>query len=276
MALAGRYAPRPVPPHTSNDEDALLEQDRTEDLPAPPPVSGADAPSGNGHRPARSGRRGWAWGVAIVLLGLSFGLAVSDRLGEGLLDRIRPTVSPATPARTHFSFGEPRVRTTAFGAKPSRRAIAGVAEEVRLRLSEFYDGGFVDPATWTDGVSDGLWDAFTDDAAARAKKDAGSLVLGRQPELSALEVTEAKLTVYVLFDQHRRSEAAVATTRFRATGSLSDGSSLEVVNDATFLLRRVSGRWLVAGFPSARTELRSMPPPSPTPSAGPSSTGGKG
>ena len=105
----------------------------------------------------------------------------------------------------------------------------------------------------------------------RAQQDAASLTLGAQaPTLTHLEVTDSSLSIRFLVDPRGGLSIAAADVRFTATGALKDGQSLQVTNRASFLLRQVSGQWVIVGYPLASTELRSK---APTPSPSPTSSG---
>ena len=100
----------------------------------------------------------------------------------------------------------------------------------------------------------------------RAKNDAASLTIGEAgSRLTALSITNASLSVRVLLDPKGRPEAAVATVVFETSGSLTGGEPVMVSNQASFFLQPIDGRWVVVGYPKAKTEVEA---PSPTPSPG--------
>jgi hypothetical protein len=180
-----------------------------------------------------------------------------------------PPGSSPTPPRVPFAFAAPTVHVSSYTGRTSKGPARQAAEDIRATLSTLYDRAFVDPATWTSGFPPEMWEAFDPNAAGRAQKDAASFGLGRVEGLGELEVIVATLAVDVLEDPARRPLSATATVRFTATGTRTDGSTLDVRNTATYLIRPVRGRWLIVGFPSLRTTIDSVPPPVPT--AGPSS-----
>ncbi|HJP65873.1 MAG TPA: hypothetical protein VKA30_06180 [Actinomycetota bacterium] len=262
-----------MPPSTPVDEGARRE-DPEIGRPADDVIAsgeGVDAPAAD-----RGSRFPWlpiALGV-VGLLAVGAGLyAFLRSSGGGTGPAPRPT---AGPTRVAFAFPDPVLTVRAFGAQPSASSAKKVGESVRSSLSSFYDGGFVDPQTWTDGPPADLWEDFEATAANRAKDRASSLTLGREPDLERLEVTRAVLRVTVLFDGQRRPQSVIASVVFRATGDLRDGSLLDVRSEASFLFRAASGRWVITGFPTAKVTLDSDLPvtPSPSPSVSASASAG--
>jgi hypothetical protein len=168
--------------------------------------------------------------------------------------------------RTPFAFGEPTIKLTRIVGSPTAASVRDEADQIRKRLSRLYDTGFMDPDTWEEGLPEDIWQGFTKDAAARATANPGALTLGRQPQLERLEVESSELALNVLFDGKKRPVAIVAGVTFRASGELTDESPVVVKSDAQFLFRLVSGRWVVAGFPTAKVKIDSEAP-SPEPSA---------
>lgn len=144
------------------------------------------------------------------------------------------------------------------------------ATKVQATLSAFYDAAFMDPRTRQRGLPPGAWNAFAKAVQEQAKSDAGSLTLGEAGStIDRMSVTEASLSVRVLLDPRGRPQAAIALVVFDASGTLPGGEAVQVTNRASFLLRPAAGgRWLVVGYPSAKTEVQA---PSPTPSPGASS-----
>jgi hypothetical protein len=124
----------------------------------------------------------------------------------------------------------------------------------------------MDPRNRERGLPAQAWNAFAKGLRKRARSDATALTLGRSgPSIEELSVTEASLSVRVLLDPRGRPEAALATVAFDASGTLGSGEAVLVSNRASFLLEPAGARWLVVGYPSARTEVET---PAPTPSPG--------
>jgi hypothetical protein len=166
----------------------------------------------------------------------------------------------------------PLDRTGAIATGRRNNAAARTAAtRIQTTLSAFYDAAFMDPQTWKQGLSESAWDAFAEQVQEQAKSDAGSLTLGETgSSIDQLSVTEASLSVRVLLDPRGRPHAAVATVVFDASGTLSSGEAVLVSNRASFLLEPHGAKWLVVGYPSARTDVET--PSTPSPGARPSAT----
>jgi len=94
--------------------------------------------------------------------------------------------------------------------------------------------------------------------------------------IATLQVTQAALTIQVLFNASGHPQSAQAAVMFQAAGRLANGQPIEVTNAATFILRRVSSTWLISGYPAANTQVTSPPPipiPGPSPVPGPTASG---
>ena len=164
---------------------------------------------------------------------------------------------------------------TAAVATGNRNAAAArdAATEIQATLSAFYDAAFMDPTTREQGLPAGAWNAFATSIRERARNDAASLTLGEPgSRVDTLSITNASLSVRVLLDPKGRPDSAIANVVFEASGTLMGGEPVQLSNGASFLLQPIDGRWLVVGYPQAKTELEA-PSPSPSPSATPTSTG---
>jgi hypothetical protein len=266
-----------VPPRTSNDQGPLRQAPATDPIPASSPPGGGR----NGSQGDR-GRSRITWVIAaMATLAVAGGVAWFVTTQGGGVSPSPPGVSPVPP-RVPFAFATFKLHVSSYSGKTSREAAETVAEKVRAELSTLYDRAYVDPATWANGFPPEMWELFAPGAAARAQQDAESFGLAGVEGMEGLEIIEATLTVDVLEDPGRRPLSALATVRFRSTGTRSDGSTLEVRSKAAYLFRPVNGRWLIVGFPSFETKLDSVPPPAPAagPSSGPTpssnQTGGAG
>lgn len=210
-------------------------------------------------------------GVVILIL-LAIGAMVL--LGGGSTAPVphRPT-SPPAPPRAAFLFPAAKTRAIATGRR-NNVAARTAASRIQTTLSAFYDAAFLDPKTWKQGLSAAAWDAFVERVQEQARSDAGSLTLGEAgSSIDQLSVTEASLSVRVLLDPRGRPRAAVATVVFDASGTLSSGEAVLVSNRASFLMEPDGTRWVVVGYPTARTKVETPPTPSPGASASATPTG---
>lgn len=250
--------------------------------PAPPEGQGADPqPSAApGFEPGfsagpRRRRTGLIVAVVVVLVGVGIGAyallrsngttAAPPTPGQGL-------TTTTTPARGVFAFEINRVVPVTLGKGGVKRLAAQVAGSIAQRLSSFYDQAFADPVSWQNGVPDDAWGIFDSGVRARAKADATSFTPGATGVLlTKLNVTKSTLTVTVLFDPSGHAQAAFADVVFQGTGDLKGGETVDVRNVATYYLRPVSGTWVVAGYPQAKTTIAAGAT-SPSPGAGGSSS----
>lgn len=207
--------------------------------------------------------------MSLALLGVSIPLALA-RQHETAAPTEPDPVPTVAPPRTPFAFPLGRVDTAATGAG-GKEAAMNVASDIQSALSAFYDQAFLDPLAWTgDALPDAVWDVFADTLRRRAAQDAEALTLGEAAvDLAALDVTRSSLDVWVLLDPRGRPLAAVADVVLRALGSAKSGEEVRVVNRASFLFRAASGEWLIVGYPSADTTVRTAPPATPSPGASP-------
>jgi hypothetical protein len=256
---------RPAPPSgTPSESDSLDENDLT-------PLS---AGSRRNERQSRS-RQWWAArigaGVVLLVLIAVGGLALLGGGGAPGPAGPPPATSPPAPPRTEFVF--PLVKTGAVATgRRNNTAARTAATRIQTALSRFYDAAFMDPETWKNGLAAEAWDAFAEPLREQAMSDAASLTLGdAESSVDQLSVTEASLSVRLLLDPRGRPRAAVATVVFDASGTLSGGEAVLVSNRASFLLEPEGSRWLVVGYPTARTEVNT-PSPSPSPGASGSPT----
>ena len=211
-------------------------------------------------------------GVAVVAMaGVAAGVILSRDGPSGIL-KPGPTSSPT---RQPFAFPAPRVIPVAVQHSRGTRAANQTATAIRDTLSGFYSQAFVDSEVWSGDVPDGAWEAFAPRARARARADAASLtVRAVGAPIQDLELTSASLTVRVLLDPSGHPVAADADAVFRATAKLRGGQSIEVANEASYVFRRASNRWLITGYPRARTEVsRTGPLPGPSPTSSASAAG---
>jgi hypothetical protein len=221
-------------------------------------------------------RRRWPWVAlgTVIVVGLAVGgVVISQRRPS---TRNRPGVSPSSPPRPAFAFGEATVKAVSLRVARNRTAAVEVAGSVRATLSGFYQAAFVDPRAWTGNIAPQAWTAFAPATRRQAQSDAGSLTLGKvDGAITDLLVSASSLKVTVLFDGHGRPQATFADVRFVASAKLQGGETLRVTNNVHFYLQPISGSWLITGYPGARTIL-TAPAPQPSGSPGPSPSGPSG
>jgi hypothetical protein len=180
------------------------------------------------------------------------------------LPSVSASPTPPPPPRTPFAFAAWQVDPVKTETS-NRPAAEAAASDMAERLSSFYDTTFMDPATWKDGLPDSVWGLFDAATAKQAKKDQDSLTLGDDAsQIASLTVGDSSLTFTVLLDPGGKAESAVVTVSFSATGTLVDGSAIEVSNSATYLFDQQGGTWVVIGYPNAKTTIEPM---TSTPSA---------
>jgi hypothetical protein len=226
--------------------------------------------------------------VAIVILGLIVvGLKVlssspRSRPSGSLGPVGQPTpgsIPSPTPAPT-FAFAGRSVQSLALKQQTSRAAVSAAAQSVDTLLATFYLRTFLEPSAWSGGPPDEAWNLFLPSLRDRVRGQPGTFGLGDTgPDVKTLEATDSNLILRVLLDGSGHARAVFASVRFDATGTLKDGQTLDVANQATYLFRLTGKNWLISAYPSVRTTLDSAPAPSPTPMASgssptPSSSGG--
>jgi hypothetical protein len=208
--------------------------------------------------------------IALGLLGASATLVLARN--PRLVHRHPVASSPTPPRPTAAAFGFTSVRIRALPAARgvSTKASVSVAEDVRASLTGFYASTLTRPATWTQGVPDGAWDAFAQAVRGRAMGDSTSLALGKQfPNLESLTVAAATLDLKILIDTAAHAQATVASVEIDANGVLDTGEHLSVVAQTSFIVRRIDRRWLITGWPGAKLSVEPVAP-SVGPSVGPS------
>ncbi len=210
--------------------------------------------------------------AALVIAGVTF--LLTNRNSSPKASAVRPSSSPSAPPRQPFLLPDPTITVNVLGAAKSWAAATPIAGQIQQALSTFYDRVFVDPHTWAAGVPADAWSVFAPDLQGRAQSDAESLTIGTESlhAVTALTVTNSTLTIRFLLDSAGRARLASADVTFDATGTVTGGLPLTIVNRATFVFRAVSGQWLVVAYPVAQTTVDAGPvasaSPSPSASAG--------
>jgi hypothetical protein len=174
--------------------------------------------------------------VVVVALGVWF-LFLRDGVVEG---------EDGVP---RFSFTIRGVKGVAVDGAAGRQELAAQARGIRETLDAMYSAGFVDPAQWQGGTFPAVLQAFSAEAAGRARKDLDDLSLGPTArDMDSVRPAKSTLDVDFLVDPSKQPYAAVAVTRFRAVGSVRDGGKVGLSHQGRYLLRPVEGRWLIVGY----------------------------
>jgi hypothetical protein len=214
----------------------------------------------------RSRRPWWIAAIVVVLIaaGVVVGLVVTGH------DSLIPLVPKPTRADFTFTMGD--VSATSLGGKHSEPVAEQVAPQVQQTLSDLYGGLFLDPKAWSTAPPDDVWTHFTGRAQEQAQTDGTALGLGDLTgTIDSLKVSSSSLEVHVLTDRSNNPVAAVAKVQFVADATTKAGAQIQITRDATYLLDRVDGKWLVSGYPQNLTSVDEV-----APSAGPSGASGSG
>lgn len=180
-----------------------------------------------------------------------------------------PEASPA-PAPPPFSFRLVRTTYVGLSKRGGKVAARRAARRIHDLLDGFYRLAFFDPGAWAGHTPGRAWRAFAPETVRRARRDARALTLGRVRGLRFLRPNGGRLYVRVLLDPSLRPQSAVALVKLHATGALVDGRGVRVSADPLFVLRPSGRRWVIVGYPKAKTVLDVLSPPatpSPTPPA---------
>ena len=186
-----------------------------------------------------------------------------------------PLAAPPPTVRAPFSFRLTRVVPVAVVElkRPAYPVARAVADRARSTLSHLYDSAFLNPQTRGPALPVPALGAFAPNLVHSAQAHASAFTLGQVAgKVAALDVTVSQLVVRVLLDGGGHGLVVVAQVEFKAAGQLSTGEILTVTNRARYILRPQSGRWVIVGYPLARTEVTAEPAP-PTPSPGPTASG---
>lgn len=199
-------------------------------------------------------------GSGVLILGVHL---IGTRRGEA--------AASATPAIPAFDFKLVKVApVSASSTNPSKlmgpaRTAAASARGV---LDQLYREGFLDSSNWTAGSYDNLWPLFEGGAAAAARSHIDVITVGSAASgYKTVEPANGNLTVRVLLDAKNQPATMVATTRFTAIATRSDGMTTALVSDGQYVLRPVGGGWKIASFHVTRADHSVTPGPSPSTSA---------
>jgi hypothetical protein len=248
-------------PGSTTDDDRPLD-DRPLEVPSAAPDASDVGPPGAPHPRIRR----WIAVAIIVLVVAGVSAVLLARHGT----KGSTSGTPGGSSGPRASYVLPLVGLNQYRMRSGGSASTGtlVAAQIRDALSVFYDRAFLEPQTWSDGVPAQAWSVFAPDLASRAKADADSLSLGSSAtRIGDLSVSSASLRVSVLFDPSGHATTATAVVELHASGTLKGGGAVQVAVNASYLLKPLSGRWVVVGYPVAKTTVDALPGPPATPSA---------
>ena len=255
----------PHVPSSTADDDGSAQPDAAASIEA---TANATQPS---HRPEwRVAQRVALTVVVVGLLSLGVGLAVK---GSGTSPRVvgtpsfsppppfgSPTPSPTPPAPAPpFAFRLHTMRFSTLARKGGERQARAAATRVRTALNAFYGAAFLDAASWDGHPSPQVWGAFGSGAVTRAHRDASSLLPARRgTNVATVKLVRSTLDLRILLDASLRPVGADAIVSLRADGVSNDGTgTLHASTFARLLLRPAGNRWVIVGYPTARTTVSS-------------------
>lgn len=170
-------------------------------------------------------------------------------LGTGIWLLVRANGPLLGDDAPEFSFTVRRVKAVGPAGRGDPEALRPVAEDLSSTLNDLYLAGFVDPGQWQEGTFPAALEAFAPPAASGARRDLADLTLGPDSaRLERVEPSRGVLTVEFLMGEEGEPFAAVAVTRFEATGVMPGGSPVPIEHSGRYLMRPLEGRWLIIGY----------------------------
>ncbi len=164
-----------------------------------------------------------------------------------------------------FTAGRTTVESTTEAKKPVTATASAAAADATSVLDQLYTEAFLDPANWRDGSYDEVWSLFTEDAQQVAEQDAASLTVGSGGDAyEKIAQATGRVQVRVLLDGKDQAATAVATVRFQAVGTRTDGMETLFRSSGEYFLKRTDGGWHVYAFSVDRDDAERKPSPSPT------------
>ncbi len=208
------------------------------------------------------------WVVPAIVLALGAGVFLDTRGGGGG----NATTSSSTPTSPTFNFKLVKIApVSATFADPSKlispaRPAAVAAEHL---LNKLYTEGFLDRSNWTAGSYRNVWPLFGGGATAAAQKHAAVLTVGPSAGsgYEMIERAAGNLTVRVLLDAKNEPATMVATARFTAIATGTDGGKTALVSDGRYVLEVMAGGWRIVSFNVTRTDHPVTPRPGPSASS---------
>lgn len=203
--------------------------------------------------------------VVVVILVLSGGADIPIIGGNGEDDEVPP-----------FDFNVKKSLAVATAADADTAALTTAAEQVGLDITptidDLFTNAFLDPTNWREGDYEEVFATFAPQALPAAQQSVETLTLGATAGdlFEDVEPDKGSLAYDVLFDPEADPDTAVVTFHFVAIGERTDGTFVRLVSDGQFFLRDLDG-WQITAFDVTRKD-REIQPPSPSPSASPSSS----
>jgi hypothetical protein len=179
--------------------------------------------------------------------------------------------SPNATGTGSFAFENPKIAMFRVWKRAPSPDVSAGAAQIQGLLSRLYDGGVVSQASGRTSPPAALWNAFAPDIRRRAQTDVGAFTLGAAAgSVRDFTISSSSLTIRFLVDQRGAVASAQARAAIRGTGLVAGSGPVDVVVAGSFVLQRVSGNWVIVGYPSASVSVRSSgPTPGPTPAPTP-------
>lgn len=156
--------------------------------------------------------------------------------------------NPLAPT-PEFSFEFGKVGGSSVAERAPEAELRDAAEAVRDTFDELYTVAFVDPARWEGGRFPDLFDAFTEAAQKRVRRDLPNLSLGADAtKIDSVDPVSGRLSVRFLVDGEGALIAATARTIFSANALATDGGNVAIQHDGTYYLQPEDDRWLINAY----------------------------
>jgi len=203
--------------------------------------------------------------IVVLILVLSGGADIPILGGNGEDDEV--------PA---FDFNVKKASAVATVGDADLAALTASAEQtsqdITPTIDDLFTNAFLDPTNWREGDYEEVFEAFAEDAVPAAQQSVETLTLGATAGdlFEDVEPDKGSLAYDVLFDPEANPDTAVVTFHFVAVGERKDGTFVKLVSDGQFFLRDIDG-WTITAFDVTRSD-RETQPPTPSPSASPSSS----
>jgi hypothetical protein len=221
----------------------------------------------------------WAAGaIAVVVIAVVVSWAlIAGKEGEGgtpATGGVSGTGgTPSGNGTGSFAFENPKIAIFRASKRAPSPDVSGAAAQIQGLLSGLYDEGVVAQANARTSPPAPFWNAFAPDIRRRAQTDADAFTLGAAAgSVRDLAISSSSLTIRFLVDQGGAVASAQAQASIRGAGVVAGSGPVDVVVTGTFVLQRVSGSWVIGGYPSASVSVRASGP-TPGPTAAPTPSG---